>query len=50
MILFQKQEKLKVFLLFGRKFLEDEKTTKQIAILGVLMQIIVILELVIFHI
>lgn len=39
-----------IFLLLGRKFLEDSKTAKNIATLGVIMQIVVILELILFHI
>lgn len=39
-----------VYLLFGRKFLEDSKTTQYIAGLGIIMQIIVVLELVLTHI
>lgn len=39
-----------VFLLLGRKFKEDSKTTRNIAIIEVTMQALVILEIVLFHI
>jgi len=39
-----------LYLVFGRKFLEDNRTTKHIALIGVTMQIVVILEIFLFHI
>lgn len=39
-----------IFLLFGRKFKDDSKTTQNIAMIEVTMQVFVILEIVLFHI
>lgn len=38
-----------IYLLFGRKFLDDTKTTKVVSILGAIMQIYVILEIMLYH-
>lgn len=39
-----------IFLLFGRKFSDDKNLTKNIAIVGLIMQMFVIMEIVFYHI
>lgn len=39
-----------IFLLFGRKFSDDKNLTKTISIIGLIMQVYVIMEIVLYHI
>ena len=39
-----------IFLLFGRKFSDDRNLTKTISIVGLIMQVYVVMELVLYHI